>query len=82
MEKSKKDKIITLKNGEKYVIVEQCVYEMKPYYYAAKLRDNQSIEEFKILSIYVDEKTNKEKVKIITDDNIVKNVCKFIDSYM
>ena len=79
---NKKDKIITLKNGDKYVIVEQCMYEMKPYYFAAKLKDNQVTDEFKVLNIYVDESTNKEKVKIITDDNIIKNVCQFISNYM
>jgi len=79
---NKKNKIITLKNGDEYVIAEQCMYKMKPYYFASKLKDGEPTDEFKVLTIYVDEVTKKEKVKIITDDNIIKNVCDFISKYM
>lgn len=76
----KKDKIITLKNGVKYVIVNQCLYDEKPYYFASVLKDNEPTEEFKILTIYKDNITGKEKVRVITDDNIIKNVCRIMEN--
>ncbi len=76
----KKDKIITLKNGTRYVIVAQCLYDGTPYYFASLLENNETTEEFKILTIYRDGITGKEKVKLITNDNIIKNVCRIMEN--
>jgi len=73
----KKGKIITLKSGKKYVIIEQCLLNSIPYYFACLLEGEQVSEEFKIITIYND--GVKEKMKIITNDEIIKKVCNVLD---
>lgn len=75
----KKDKIITLKSGKEYVIINNCLYNNVPYYFACQIENGKPTEEFKILTITKDSITNKEKARIITDDTIIKNVCAIID---
>ncbi len=75
----KKDKLITLKSGKQYVIINQCLYNNEPYYFACQVENKVPTNDFKILTIYKDLNANKEKVKIVTDDNIIKNVCSIID---
>lgn len=73
----KKDKILTLKSGKRYVIIEQCLLSSVPYYFACLLDGEQVTEEFKIVTIYND--GGKEKMKIITNDEIIKMVCNVLD---
>ena len=75
--KDMKDKIITLKSGKKYIIIEQCLLESVPYYFACLLENGQVTEEFKVFTIYSD--GEKQRMKVITNDNIIKKVCNVID---
>lgn len=75
--KDMKDKIITLKSGKRYIIIEQCLLESVPYYFACLLDGDQVSEEFKVLTIYND--GEKQRMKIILNDNIIKRVCSIMD---
>ncbi len=71
------NKIITLKNGNEYVIVDKCIYDKNTYYFACELLNGEPTESFKILQI--NEKNNKKIIKIIEDDEIIKKICFILD---
>lgn len=71
------NKIITLKNGNEYIIVDKCIYDKNTYYFSCELSNGEPTENFKILQI--NEKNNKKIIKIIEDDEIVKKVCSILD---
>ena len=71
------DKIITLKNGKEYVIIDKCSYYNEDYYFACELLNKEPTENFKILQIY--EKNQKKVVKLIKDNEIIKKVCSILD---
>ena len=71
------DKIITLKNGKEYVIIDKGIYNKDIYYFACELLDGETTESFKILQI--NERDNKKIVKIVEDDEIVKKICSILN---
>lgn len=74
---NKKDKIITLKNGKEYIIIDQCLYNNDYYYFACELKEQKQTENYKILNIY--KENDKQRVKIIEDDQTIKVVCSIIE---
>lgn len=72
-----KDKIITLKNGEEYVVVEECLYNDEQYYLASEVIKDEPSENFIVFKIkYIGDK--KQLIKI-NDEELTKIVCRIID---
>lgn len=71
------DKIITLKNGKEYVIIDKCICDNEVYYFACELLNKEPTENFKILQIY--EKNQKKGVKLIENNEIIKKICSILD---
>ena len=74
----KKDRLITLSNGRKFVIIEQCDYSGETYYFANEIINDDTSDVFEIFTIKLSEE-GKQIIKNVTDDEIIKNVCKIID---
>ena len=74
---NKKNKLITLSGGKKFLIIEQCKYNNEDYYFACEVINENMTDNYKIFTIVVVK--NIEKVKEIKDDNIVKNVCQILE---
>ncbi len=74
---SKKNKKITLKNGKQYAIVDECVYNSEPYYFASEIENDSLTDNFKILKIYIE--NSKQKVKIVENDEVIKEICKVLE---
>lgn len=74
---NKKDKLLTLANGRQFVVIEQCEYNGKLYYFTNEIVNNNTSEIFKIFSIKIE--NDVEIVENITDDDIIKAVCEILD---
>ncbi len=70
---NKKDKLLTLSSGRKFVIVEQCDYDGENYYLANEIINDNDSDNYKIFKITKDE-NGIEKIKNITDEIIIKSV--------
>ncbi len=68
------DKVITLGNGEKYLVLDKALYNDVNYYYIAKINATETdIEnDFKLVSI---EESDKEKVIVeVTGEDRLKEI--------
>lgn len=72
------NKIITLKNKKEYVIAEECDYQNEHYYFACELENGETTENFAVLKIF--QRNDKKTVKIVKDDNLIKEICSIIDA--
>ena len=75
---NKKDKLLTLSDGSRYVIIDQCEYNGRWYYFANKIIDDNVSNIFKIFSININA-NNEETLENITNDDIIKAVCSILD---
>ena len=74
MPKLEPKKVITLGNGEKYLVISEVIYEGNNYYYITEVNDNETEmkENFKIVkasteddNVYVDEVVGEANLKNI-----------------
>ena len=72
-----KDKLITLKNNKKYVILEEAEYNNEVYYFANEIIGDDVSEIFSIFKIV--RVGNQEKLEIVTNSDIIKKVCAILD---
>lgn len=77
----KKDKLITLKSGRKFVIFDFIVYNDEKYYFANEIINDDVSENFKIFKIKNNDK-NEEIIENITNSDIIKRVCEILDKKM
>lgn len=75
---NKKDKLITISGGRKFVIIEQCDYDEKTYYFANEIINDDTSDVFKIFTIETNEQ-NEEIISDIKDNEIIKKVCAILD---
>lgn len=69
--------IITLDNDEKYIVINQAVYQNKNYFFVAKVTDNEEdvLEEFRMLE---ETEVNGEKaVQVVRDEKIIELLTKY-----
>ena len=69
----KSNTIITLENGEKYMVLNEAVYEQKKYYLVMGVDQNKEIIQSKV-AIFKEEKENNETyvTKVEDSNEIVK----------
>lgn len=72
-----KDKIITLKNGKEFLIVDVCTYKNIDYCFACEVVNDETTETIAVIRI--DEVNGKKTVTVIKDEDIIKNVCEIVD---
>ena len=77
----KKEKLLTLASGKKFVVIEQCEYNGKKYCFANQVIDGDVSEVFKIFSIDTDQ-NGKEALTEVVDDEIIKSVSKIMSEKM
>ncbi len=75
---NKKDKLLTLASGKKYVVIEQCEYNGENYYFANEIIDDDNSDNFKIFTIKMNDK-NQGVINDVVDDDIIKAVSKIIN---
>lgn len=69
--------IITLDNNEKYIIINQAIYQNKNYFLVAKVTDDEEdvLDEFKLLEeVEIDGERN---VTIVTDEKTIGLLAKY-----
>lgn len=69
--------ILTLENDEKYIVVNQAIYQGRNYYLVAKVTDDEEdvLDEFKLL-----EETNigeEKAVSLVTDEKTIELLTKY-----
>lgn len=72
-----KDKIITLKNGKEFLIIDVCTYKNIDYCFACEVVNDEPTEAIAVIRI--DEVNGKNTVTAIQDKDIVENVCEIVD---
>lgn len=74
---SKKDKLLTLSGGRKFVIIDEVLYNGKMYYIANEIINDDTSDVFKIFSIKKNDK-NDEILENIKNRDIIKAVCELL----
>ena len=75
---SKKDKLLTLSGGRKFVIIDEVLYNNNVYYFANEIIDDDSSDVYKIFLIKKNDK-NKEILENIENRDIIKAVCELLE---
>lgn len=76
---SKKNKKITLKNGKQYAIIDECMYNGIVYYIACEMVNDDITENYRVMQIYETE-DNKQKIKIVENSEILKEIFEFFET--
>lgn len=69
--------ILTLDNDEKYIVLNQAIYQGKNYFFVAKVAQDEEevIDEFRLLE---ETEVNGEKaVAVVTDEKIIELLTKY-----
>jgi len=69
--------IIELDNNEKYLVLNQAIYQSKNYFLVAKVTDNEEevLDDFKLLEEI--EEDGERKVVIVTDEKTIDLLTKY-----
>lgn len=69
--------IITLDNDEKYIVLNQAVYQGKNYYFVARVTDDEEevTEEFKLLE--ATEVNGEKALQLVTDEKVINLLTKY-----
>lgn len=74
---SKKDKLLTLSGGRKFVIIDEVLYNNNVYYFANEIINDDSSDVYKIFLIKKNDK-NEEILENIENRDIIKAVCELL----
>lgn len=74
---SKKDKLLTLSGGRKFVVIDEVVYNDSIYYFTNEIIDDNTSDIFKIFTIKKNDKS-EEILEIINNRDIIKAVCELL----
>ena len=69
--------IITLDNNEKFIVLNQALYQNKNYFLVSKIADNEEdlLDEFRLLE---ETETDDDKaLKLVTDEKIINLLTKY-----
>ncbi len=74
------NKIIHLKNGGKYLVLNQAIYQGKNYYFAVRVSDDEEdiIDEFQMLSEEV--RDGKIFISTVKDPDTLKLLAEYLES--
>ena len=74
--------ILVLENNEKYVVLNQAIYMEKNYYLVAKVTPDEEdvTDEIKIIEELVQD--GKTGVKLVTDEDMIKLLTKYLQPVM
>lgn len=77
---NKINKIMHLKNGAKYLILNQAIYQGKNYYFAVRVSDDEEdiIDEFQMLSEEV--RDGKMYVSTVKDPDTLKLLAEYLET--
>lgn len=72
------NKLLTLKNNKKYVVLNQAIYKEKNYFYVVGVTEDESdvLDEFKILEEF--EKDGTTYVKTVKDQGLLELLSKYL----
>ncbi len=72
------NKIMTLKDGKKYIILNQAIYKEKNYYLAVRITDNGEdvTDEFRIIEEI--DKDNKKYIRDVKDEKMIQLLSKYL----
>lgn len=74
------DKVITLGNGEKYLVLDKALYDNKEYYYIAKINSTETDIENNFKLITVEEKESSKVIVEVTGEDKLKEILpKFVN---
>ena len=73
----KKDKLLTLSSGKKYVVLEQCELNNNTYLFANEIIDDDTSENFRVFQMNID--NGEEVLTLIKDNNTIRMVSQLID---
>lgn len=70
--------ILVLENNEKYVVLNQAIYKEKNYYLVAKITPDEEdvTDEIKIIEELVQD--GKTGVKLVTDEDMIRLLTKYL----
>lgn len=68
------DKVVTLGNGEKYLVLDKAMYNDIEYYYIAKVNDTQTDIENNFKLITVEENDGIKIIVEVTGENKLKEI--------
>lgn len=75
-----KDKIITLKSGKEFLVADVCTYKNIDYCFVCEVINNETTDSFGVIRI--DEANGKQVIRVITDEDITKNVCRIVERHV
>lgn len=75
-----KDRIITLKNGKEFLIIDVCTYKNVDYCFACEVVNDDTTETVAVIRI--DEDNGKRIMEVIKDEDIIKNVCEIVEHHL
>ena len=77
---NKINKIMHLKNGAKYLILKQAIYQGKNYYFAVRVSDDEEdiIDEFQMLSEEV--RDGKMYISTVKDPDTLKLLAEYLET--
>lgn len=77
---NKINKIMHLKNGAKYLILNQAIYQGKNYYFAVRVSDDEEdiIDEFQMLSEEV--RDGKMYISTVKDPDTLKLLVEYLET--
>ena len=68
--------ILTLDNDEKYLVLNQGLYQNKNYFLVAKVTENEEVtEEFKLLE--ETEVAGQKALQLVTDEKVIELLAKY-----
>lgn len=75
---NKINKIMTLKNGRKYIILNQAIYKEKNYFFMVGITEDEKsiIEEFRIVEEF--QKLDKTYIRDVRDENMIRLLSKYL----
>lgn len=74
-----KDRIITLKNGKEFLIIDVCTYKDVDYCFACEVVNDDTTETVAVIRI--NEDNGKRFMEVIKDEDIIKNVCEIVEHH-
>ncbi len=77
---NKINKIMHLKNGAKYLILNQAIYQGKNYYFAVRVSDDEEdiVDEFQMLSEEV--RDGKMYISTVKDPDTLKLLAEYLEA--
>lgn len=77
---NKINKIMHLKNGAKYLILNQAIYQGKNYYFAVRVSDDEEdiVDEFQMLSEEV--RDGKMYISTVKDPDTLKLLAEYLET--